>query len=324
MKQSLYVKVLLTVVFIFCAGSASYASSKPDIIQYQATYLDDMLSINLQWQSPNPVVMVKVYAGREPKEIEIDEYDNRRNPKGYFGETTVVVNLEPGVERQSVNYVIQLVDDVGQRSRQVSGKIKLASATPQEAIPLEEPLPEAPPPEEIPSQPGDIVEKLIQVAERHDAAPYMHKIKVTIIGDNKVNFTSKATDDKGLGKVIFRIFDREGKQVKEQVVTDLGTVWQGTTQTVTIAAGNYRVVAQAVDTSGSTSREQSEKFKVTGADTVPEEPDESGTEQTGTAESGGGQEQPADVGTEEQPTDEGSGDEPAEEEDIPDEEETES
>lgn len=315
MKQSLYVKVLLIVIFIFCAGSASYASSKPDIIQYQATYHDDMLSINLQWQSPNPVVMVKVYAGREPKEIEIDEYDNRRNPKGYFGETTVVVNLEPGVERQAVNYVIQLVDDVGQRSRQVSGKVKLVSATSPEAVPLEEPLPEAPPPEEIPSQPGDIVDKLIQVAERHDAAPYMHKVKVNSIDDNKVSFSSKATDDKGLGKVIFRIFDRAGTQVKEQVLTDLGRVWQGTSKTFTIAAGNYSVVAQAVDTSGSTSREQRENFKITGADTVPEEPDESGIEETGTVESGG---------EEAQPTDEGSGDEPYEEEDIPDEEETES
>jgi len=314
MKQSLYVKVLLIVIFIFCAGSASYASSKPDIIQYQATYHDDMLSINLQWQSPNPVIMVKVYAGREPIEIEIDEYDNRRNPKGYFGETTVVVNLEPGVERQAVNYVIQLVDDVGQRSRQVSGKVKLASATSPEAVPLEEPLPEELPPEEIPSQPGDIVEKLIQVAERHDAAPYMHKVKVNSIGDNKVSFSSKATDDKGLGKVIFRIFDRTGKKVRAQVLTDLGTVWQGTSKTFTIAAGNYRVVAQAVDSSGSTSQEKSNNFKVTGADTVPEEPDEFDTEETGTMESGG----------EEQPTDEGSGDELYEEEDIPNEEETES
>lgn len=314
MKQSLYVKILLIVVFIFCAGSASYASSKPDIIQYQATYHDDMLSINLQWQSPNPVVMVKVYAGREPKEIEIDEYDNRRNPKGYFGETTVVVNLEPGVVRQTVNYIIQLVDDVGQKSRQVSGKIKLVSTTSQEVMPLEEPLPEAPPVEEIPSQPADIVDKLIQVADRHDAAPYMHKVKVNIIADNKVSFSSKATDDKGLGKVIFRIFDGAGTKVREQELTDLGRVWQGTTQTFTIAAGSYRVVAQAVDTSGSTSREQSNTFKVTGADTVPEEPVQPSTEEAGTVESGGEEEQPADEGTEEQPTEEGSGEEPVEEE----------
>jgi hypothetical protein len=282
-----------------------------------------MLSINLQWQSPNPVIMVKIYAGREPKEIEIDEYDNRRNPKGYFGETTVVVNLEPGIERQSVSYIIQLVDDVGQRSRQVSGKIKLATATLAEEVPSEEPLPEEPPMEEIPSQPADIVEKLIQVAERHDAAPYMHKIKVNNISDNKVSFTSKATDDKGLGKVIFRIFDGAGTQVREQELTDLGTVWQGTSKTFTIAAGNYKVIGQAVDSSGSTSREQSSTFKVTGADTVPEEPDEYGTEETGTVEAEG-EEEPAEEGMEEEQIDQESGDESAEEEDNPDEEETES
>ena len=271
MRKLWYVRFAVIAFVIFFMGSFTYGRSKPDITQYNATYHDDMLSINLQWQSPNPVIMIKVYAGKEPKELEIDEYDNRRNPSGYYGETTVVVNLEPGMERKSVKYEIQLIDDVGQRSRQVRGEVKLVTAAstdmpPADMAPVEEPYAEP-----SSTEPTDIVEKLIAVAERHDAAPSVNKIKINIIGDNKVNFSSKASDDKGLRDVSFRIFDKKGNKVKEQVFSDLGTTWQGTTKTFPIAAGTYTVVLQAIDSTGNTSQERRKKFTVTGSATVKEE-----------------------------------------------------
>jgi len=280
MKRSLFLRLILIIpALILLAGINSYAREKPDIIQYDATYLEDAISVNVHWQSPNPVVMVKVSAGKEQKEIEVDEYDNRRNPHGYSGEVTVVVDLEPGVERKYVNYVIQLRDDIGQRSRQVIGKIKLAkevSEAPPEEAPLEEP------PAEVEQQPTDIVDKLIAVAERHDSAPFMNKVKITRISKGKVNFTSKASDDKGLREVIFRIYDKDGNMVKEQILTDLGTIWQGTTKTFTLADGNYKIIAQAVDTSGNTSREKITKFTITGAGSQQTSSDETDSEETDT------------------------------------------
>ena len=286
MRKLWYVRFAVIAFVIFFMGSFTYGRSKPDITQYNATYHDDMLSINLQWQSPNPVIMIKVYAGKEPKELEIDEYDNRRNPSGYYGETTVVVNLEPGMERKSVKYEIQLIDDVGQRSRQVRGEVKLVTAAstdmpPADMAPVEEPYAEP-----SSTEPTDIVEKLIAVAERHDAAPSVNKIKINIIGDNKVNFSSKASDDKGLRDVSFRIFDKKGNKVKEQVFSDLGTTWQGTTKTFTIAAGTYTVVLQAIDSSGNTSRECRKEFTIKGSVTVEEETEEGDTETSYSGEEG--------------------------------------
>ena len=285
MKRSLFLRLILIIpALILLAGINSYAREKPDIIQYDATYLEDAISVNVHWQSPNPVVMVKVSAGKEQKEIEVDEYDNRRNPYGYSGEVTVVVNLEPGVERKYVNYVIQLKDDIGQRSRQVIGKIKLAKAV-SEAPPEEAPF-EEPPAEVGQPQPTDIVDKLIAIAERHDSAPFMNKVKINRISEGKVNFTSKASDDKGLREVIFRIYDKGGNMVKEQVLTDLGTIWQGTTKTFTLADGNYKIIAQAVDTSGNRSREKIKKFTITGAGSQQTSSEKTGSEDAGTGDTG--------------------------------------
>jgi hypothetical protein len=262
--------------------------SKPDITQSSATYLDDMLSINVQWQSPNPVLMVKVYAGSEPREVEIDEYDNRRNPHGYYGETTVVVNLEQGIERQFINYVIQLEDDLGQKSRQVVGKIQLTTTASAEEPAEEESYTEEPAEDTEEPESGDIVDKLISAVERHDAAPYMNKIKVTRIRENKVSFTSKATDDKGLKHVVFRILNDGGTDLHRHVISDLGTVWQGTTRTFTLAGGTYKVVAQAIDTSGNTSQEQRATFTTTGEGPLEPEPYETFSGSSGSASAEGG------------------------------------
>ena len=144
MRALLFRTILMCCTVIILFPVPACPGSKPDITQSSATYLDNMLSINVQWQSPNPVILIKVYAGSEPREVEIDEYDNRRSPQGYYGETTVVVNLEPGMERQFINYIIQLEDDLGQKSRQVTGKIQLARSAVEEEPAEEEPYGEEP------------------------------------------------------------------------------------------------------------------------------------------------------------------------------------
>ncbi len=308
MRNVWYVRLAVVVFLIFITASFAWGSSKPDIIQYNATYHDDMLSINIQWQSPNPVITVKVYAGKEPQELEIDEYDNRRNPRGYHGETTVVVNLEPGIERKSIKYVIQLIDDVGQRSKQVRGEVKLAAAASTDLQPVDQVPVEAPIEDTTSTEPTDIVEKLIAVAERHDAAPSVNKIKINKIGNNKVNFSSKASDDKGLSEVSFRVFDKNGSKVKEQVFSDLGTTWQGTTDTFSIAAGRYTIVLQATDSSGNTSRERRQKFTIKGSATVT---DESDTEASDSSEEG--ETESSDESTEESTEDDYTDDEGEEE-----------
>ena len=45
---------------------------------------------------PNPVTFIRVIIGKEQKEVKVDEYDNKRNPDGYWGEATIVANAAPG------------------------------------------------------------------------------------------------------------------------------------------------------------------------------------------------------------------------------------
>jgi hypothetical protein len=111
---------------------------------------------------------------------------------------------------------------------------------------------------------GGIMDKLAAAYDKFDTAPTMNKVKVNILSPETVNFTSKAVDDKGLREVKFKILDARGMTVQEQVLTNLGKNWEGTSQTFQIGGGNFRIIAQAIDSTGNTSKEQSESFTLTG------------------------------------------------------------
>jgi len=58
----------------------------------------------------------------------------------------------------------------------------------------------------------------------------------------------QAIDDKGLTSITFKVFTSDGNLVQEQELSDLGKIWNGTTQTFLLEFGKYKVVAQATDT----------------------------------------------------------------------------
>jgi hypothetical protein len=70
-----------------------HAGGKPEITSHTVQALDRALSLNVQWQSENPVTSLKIIAGQGEKEVKIDEYDNHRNPSGYFGEVSALVPI---------------------------------------------------------------------------------------------------------------------------------------------------------------------------------------------------------------------------------------
>ncbi len=102
-------------------------AKKPEVIRHDAQYLDRQVSLSIEWQSSEPVVSVRVAAGKEVKNIKVDAYDNKRNPQGYSGEVSVALQADPLINQESVPYTIQLVDDVGQRSTLVTGKVAVPS-----------------------------------------------------------------------------------------------------------------------------------------------------------------------------------------------------
>jgi hypothetical protein len=225
-----------------------------------------------------------VFAGRGEKEIKIDEYDNRRNPYGFSGEASVIVPLDPTQFQDGVAYQIQIEDDLRQKSQILSGQIKL----PTQTLPgfYGTPgMPVAPQDDnwgknDIRAGRGqggtkdgksnDMIDKLQKVSERFDTPPSLDSIKVNILGPENVSFSSNANDDKGLREIIFRVYDAAGNKVDEQTLSNLGKKWSGSTQPVKVSSGGaFRVVAQAFDTAGNTSKEQVATFSMKGAAPPP-------------------------------------------------------
>ncbi len=104
------------------------AQTKPVITSLDTQFLDNNVNINIHWQSENPVVLVKVLAGADQKEVKVDEYGNKRNPRGYTGEVTVVLNVQPRPGVDFINYVVYLEDDLQQKSEQMAGRAKVPTA----------------------------------------------------------------------------------------------------------------------------------------------------------------------------------------------------
>lgn len=301
-----FASVLVTALTVLALCTNIYAGSKPEITSHTVQTLDRALSINVQWQSENPVASIKIIAGQGEKETRIDEYDNRRNPSGYSGEFSTVIPIDPSLYPGTVPYQIQLVDDLRQKSDLFSGQ---APRMPSVAVPGMMPQPGMMPPAPgmmphpgMAFQPGmmpqqgmpagqqddgwgrsniragkgqgtepgsdkstDMVDKMLKVAERFDTPPALEPIRVNVLGPENVSFTSRANDDKGIRDITFRVYDGVGNKVGEQVLTNLGKKWEGSTQPIKVASGgSYRVVAQAVDTSGNTSKEEVAFFTMKG------------------------------------------------------------
>lgn len=263
MRKILQLLVVLSCLVLPVAG---LATSAIDVTSHTAQYLDRMLQVVVQWESRHPVVKVRVTAGREAREIKVDEYDNRRIATRYAGEVTALVPVEPLLYQKVVPYVIQLEDELRQRSAVVTGN----AALPAMGLPdydhgdgrdgwRQDYLK---PTSKSQGGAGDIIDKLTEIKDRHDIAPSIDVPKPVINGTNVV-FTSRASDDRGINKIVFKVFDAQGSLVKEEQLSGLGKSWQGSSPVFNLPQhGNYRVTAQAFDTTGNSSKEQSAQFVV--------------------------------------------------------------
>ncbi len=116
---------IFAALWVLIPLGAYAAQSRPVITRLDTQYLDNNVNINVHWESRNPVVMVRVLAGADQKEVKVDEYDNKRNPRGYTGEVTIVLNAQPRPGMDFINYVVYLEDDLRQKSEQMTGRTRV-------------------------------------------------------------------------------------------------------------------------------------------------------------------------------------------------------
>ncbi|PJC74716.1 MAG: hypothetical protein CO013_03845, partial [Syntrophobacterales bacterium CG_4_8_14_3_um_filter_58_8] len=265
-KIGLYLSAILAVL---CLTGIDAEAKKPEITRYDAQYLDTQVSVNLQWQSSEAVVLVRVAAGSEVKEIKIDPYDNKKTRSGYTGEVNAV--LETGVleDQESIPYTIQVEDEDGQKSNLVSGKVLIPRGRAKRDHDQwgKEKL-------EGTSQSGqkDMIEQLRQVTSVLAAPPVILDVTVNNPSRGTVSFKTKATHSVGMREINFRILDAQGRQVDSQQISATGKLWEGTSKDFTLSPGSYSVIAQAVDAGGSTSRESKASFAIAGAATPVQPP----------------------------------------------------
>jgi hypothetical protein len=122
MNQRVTRLFLITLFILLSFSKSLQAAGKPDITRHEAYFLESVVNVHVEWQSPNPVVLVKISVAGVEKEIKIDAYDNKRNRDGYAGEINVNVGLDR-IPRQPFTYVIQLEDELRIKSPLVTGKV---------------------------------------------------------------------------------------------------------------------------------------------------------------------------------------------------------
>ena len=300
--------MLVTALALLVLCTVAHADGKPEITSHAVQVLERAVSINVQWQSENPVASVLFIAGQGMKEIKVDEYDNHRNPAGYFGEASAVIPIDPARYSSTVPYQIQLVDELKLKSELFSSQTKMPAVAMPGMVPFQgmgmaQPMPGMMLPggaamSSMPSgqhdddwgksnirigkgqgnDPGsgkssDMIDNLQKVAEHFDTPPVMEAIRVNVLGPENVTFSSKANDDKGIRDITFRLYDNVGNKIGEQVFTNLGKKWEGSTQPIKVpTGGSYRVIAQAVDTAGNTSTEQVATFSMKGSQETYQQP----------------------------------------------------
>jgi len=252
---------IVAVLVILCLSAAVVCAKKPEVIRHDAQYLDRQVAINVQWQASESVVLVRVAAGREVKEIKVDPYDNRKTRSGYTGEIHVVLQTDPVLFQDAIPYSIQIEDEDGQKSLLTTGKVAIPTG-----------LPPAPMENDhwgkekrtgmYGGEKKDMIEQLRQVAQVLAAPPVLHDVVVNNPGTGMVTFKTKATHSVGLKEITFRVFDSGNRQIDAQQIPATGKFWEGTSKDFSLGSGSYFVIVQAIDASGSTSPERKASFSI--------------------------------------------------------------
>jgi hypothetical protein len=275
MNRPLLRLILALLVLLVLIPCGTQAGNKPVVVSHDETYANRAIRFRVAWQSENPVVVVKIFTGKDQKEIKIDEYDNKRTRDGYSVEVSAIIELDPMYVEGALPFAIQVEDDTRLKSDEIRGKVQIVRATKQDDDWGREKL-ASQPTGQLTGQTGgsnvEILDRVVGLIDRYDMAPNLGNILINRVGTDGVSISTKATDDKALREVNFRIYDMAGNIVQLDTVSTTGRVWEGTSKVFNLINGNYKAVIQATDGAGNTSAEKTEFFSITGSSLATQPP----------------------------------------------------
>ena len=127
MKQKVWFICFVTMCLTSFFPEALPAAGRADVTMHEASFLENAVNFHIEWQSPNPVTLVKISIPGVEREIAVDPYDNLRNRDGYAGGIDVTLKLGE-VPKQTFIYIIQLQDELRIKSLPVTGKVEISSS----------------------------------------------------------------------------------------------------------------------------------------------------------------------------------------------------
>lgn len=292
-----YIRYSLTLAFsIALTGIAS--AGAPVVTKYDAHLLEREVRFNITWQSDEPIV--KIIASADKEQVVVNEgLDNERNDAGYSGVIDVVVPFNPDnfynerthyMNRQSgtmfsqsstevyensmepyqyaVNYSIQLVDEVNQRSMLVKDKVRRLD--PQTALSKGTGRPEQRKhamTEAVVVDAKDPLKSAVNTAidllGKVDAKPKIRDFKVKAYADNRIAFEIMAEDDKGVEQISYEIKSNSGIIAMENsLACSTEKQCSRTTEPIQLNAGTYLVSAIATDGDANRSDKEQRQFTI--------------------------------------------------------------
>lgn len=123
-------KIVVTSVLILLLSSDFCYAVRPIITSHTPQYSNGALSVNIQWQSENPVMKATLVTGQDQITSRLED-ENRRIPGGFHGEALISAQVQNSMAGSYVSYSLQIEDEYRQKSEIVVGRFVL----PNQAIP---------------------------------------------------------------------------------------------------------------------------------------------------------------------------------------------
>jgi len=262
--------------------------------------MENEIRINLAWQSEEPVVKIIVSAGKE--QVVIDKnIDNDRNDDGYTGEMDIVVPSAPyafssgeqfemnrqstkqanqsGSEvrassasssREMVQYTVQLIDEVNQRSTLLKDLVRRPD--PAYSMSSRNRTKQLQPTSKVIVEPKDplntAINATIGMVGKMGAGPEVKNATAKFWDNNRISIVVEASDSKGVDSVAIEVRDGNGSIVhNDSISCDSAKQCQKETDSFSLANGSYALTAIAANVEQTKSQKYSITFKVANVST---------------------------------------------------------
>lgn len=291
---SKYVFSIIVALWATIVLTPPVEAKSPIIIRHDAHLMEKDVKINLAWQSDEPVVKIIVSAGKEQIIIE-NNIDNERTESGYTGEIDIVIpafvysavgeksmyvnrqtssqNQQSNMEmyanstsprNEAVQYTVQLIDEVNQRSALLKDKVQRIEPTNPQAGQKTQPKATSGMLEIDARNPlNNAINTSIGMVGKIGQAPDIKNVMIKSWSENRVSFSFEATGAKGIDKIVFEVRNSNGDIANQDTIScNSEKQCSRQTESLNLNTGSYTLFVTAIDIENTSSKKAEKGFQV--------------------------------------------------------------